>query len=130
MSPRQKRIAQKGKVEVQPTEVTRAPSIPVIKAICPVCGSSIPEKRAIKIGYVTVDRINFFESVEWDENKPFGVRFFATGKAGFKEWEYISPEEAPEFFQALKARFLQALREWVIDKKWITQEEIKRSLRR
>lgn len=95
-----------------------------LEALCPVCGRAIPERRATvrsKLG--NLETQPYFESIEWDKNKPFGIRLPTNGKASFKNWDYIDRDEAPEFFEALKNRFLQALREW-LDKGWITREEI------
>lgn len=93
-------------------------------AFCPVCGHTIPENRAIKIGHVTVDRVGYFGSIDWDPNKPFGASFAARGGRGpFREWHYISPEEAPELFKAVKGRLIDAVREWV-EKGWINEEEL------
>lgn len=97
----------------------------VVRATCPVCGHSIPEKRAIKAGYTTVDWIGYFDSIDWDPNKPFGTAFYATGghPGPTANWFPIAPEDAPELFEAVKGRFLQALREW-LDKGWIKREEL------
>ena len=121
--PRLKRSEKATRVAVEPA--VRPPSRVTERlygAHCPVCGRQI-KNRAIKIGYVTVDRIGYFASIDWDPNKPFGVSFAAGGKGAFKDWQPIGPEEAPELFEAVKKRLIDALREWV-DKGWISREEI------
>lgn len=95
----------------------------IVGAFCPVCGHTVPEKRAIKAGHVTVDQIRYFQSINWDAQKPFGIVFDAAGRGSLSNWTYISPEDAPELFEAMKQRFLQALKEW-LDKGWIKPEEL------
>ena len=120
----------RGEIKATAVAVRPAPSpkiVPlvaerVISALCPVCGRSVPEKRAIKVGYVTVDRVPYFASIDWDENKPFGVAFSAGGRGSLRDWHYISPDDAPELFEAVKARLIQAVKEW-IKKGWISPEE-------
>jgi len=120
-----KKRSQKVEVAPRPTRV-RAEAVAerILAALCPCCGRTIPEKRAIRVGYVTVDRVDYFASIEWDENKPFGVSYVPGGR-GFGNWEHISPEQAPELFEAVKARFIQAWIEWIV-KAWITREELLR----
>lgn len=116
----------KGAVAVRPapvSEVAKVAAERFIIAFCPVCGHSIPEKRAKKIGYVTVDRVPYFESINWDANKPFGVSYSAAGRGSLRDWQYITPEEAGELFEAMKARFIQAIEEW-IKKGWLEKGEI------
>jgi len=127
--PRLKRSEKRA--QVKPETVVVAPPTRVTERLfsahCPVCGRGIPKDRAIKIGYVTVDRINYFGSIDWDPNKPFGVSFAAGGRGSFKDNEPIGPEQAPELFDAVKQRFLQALGEWV-NKNWISLSEIEESI--
>lgn len=104
--------------EVAPPKVAER----LVAAICPVCGRTVPEKRAIRIGYVTVDKVDYFSSIEWDENKPFGVSYSPRGR-GSMEWNYIGPEEASALFEAVRSRLIQAVREW-IKKGWLTKEDI------
>lgn len=125
--PRKKRSERKTgeAVAVRPAPVRPEAEVAerIMAAICPLCGKSIPTKRAIKIGYVTVDRIDYFDSINWDPNKPFGVSYSAAGRGSLRDWNYISPEEAPELFEAVKSRLIQAVREWV-NKGWLSQEDI------
>ena len=124
---RRKRSEKAGAVAIRPTpapiEVPARVGERMVSAICPLCGRTIPEKRAIKMGYVTVDKVGYFEGIEWDPEKPFGVVYEAGGRGSLRNWQYISPEDAPELFEALKARFIQALREW-INKGWLTEEDL------
>ena len=95
-----------------------------IAALCPVCGRSIPEKRAtVRGSYGTLESQPYFETIEWDPDKPFGVRMAVTGRASLKDWEYIDRDEAPELFEALKKRFLDAFRECA-QKGWFTKQEL------
>lgn len=105
-----------------PTRVTER----IYGALCPVCGKTIID-RAVKVGYVSVGRTPYFETIDWDPNKPFGVSFAAGGKGSFKDREYIGPEDAPELFEQVKKRFLDALGEW-LGKGWITEEEVREVL--
>jgi len=128
--PRLKRSEKLGAAAVRPAPA--APEVAkeverIVYFLCPLCGRSTPEKRAIKIGYITVDRVDYFGSIEWDPNKAFGFVREAKGRGSFADFEYIGPEEAPELFEAVKARFIQALEEWV-NKKWISREELERLL--
>jgi len=126
MGGRRKR-SEKVEVAVRPAPVrveAEVVAVKMIAAICPCCGKTIPEKRAIKAGYVTVDRVDYFASIGWVENKPFGVSYSPGGR-GSMGTDYISPEDAPELFEAVKARFLQAIREW-LGKGWIKPEELPR----
>jgi hypothetical protein len=123
MGGRRKRSEKKVEVAVRPAPVrAEAVAVKMIAAICPCCGKTIPEKRAIKAGYVTVDWVDYFASIKWDENKSFGVSYSPGGR-GSMETDYIGPEDAPELFEAVKARFLQAIKEW-LGKGWIKPEEL------
>lgn len=126
--PRKKRsqkLAERETVQpiVERIRAATAPTEPIIGAFCPVCGHTIPEKRAIKQGYVPIDHVDYFDSIDWDANKPFGVSFAATGKGSLKDWRHISPEDAPELFQKVRGRFVKAIKEWM-DKGWLSKEEI------
>lgn len=123
---RSEKLAQAVAVKPAPAPEVRVAER-VIAALCPVCGRTVPEKRAIKAGYITYDHIPYFDSIEWDKDKPFGVSRLAAGRGSFSNWEYINPQDAPELFEAVKGRFIQALEEW-LNKKWIAPEEIKHLL--
>jgi len=127
--PRKKRSEIMAQVAPKPAPARREAAVAerIIAALCPVCGRSIPEKRAIRIGYTTVDHIGYFASIDWDENKAFGICYAAAGRGSLKDWEYISPEEAPELFEAVKARLIQAVGEW-ITKQWVNKEELRQLL--
>lgn len=102
------------------------PTAEVLAGICPVCGRTVKD-RPVKVGNVTVGKVGYFDSIDWERDKPFGVAFVAGGRGSFTEWRHINPDEAPELFEALKARFIEALGEWIA-KKWITPEEVERLL--
>jgi len=104
-----------------PVEVVK-PAEEVLAALCPCCGRTIKD-RAVKISGVTVGKVGYFDSIDWEEDKPFGVAYQASGRGSFTNWRHINPEEAPELFEALKARFIQAVREWV-RKGWLSHDEI------
>jgi hypothetical protein len=65
----------------------------------------------------------YFESIEWNPEQPFGIRMAATGKKSFETWSYVSPDQAPELFGAMKGRFLVALTEW-LRKGWISEGDV------
>jgi len=123
--PRKKR-SEKQAVEVAPKPVAVVPApapAMIVAALCRLCGRTIPEKRAIKAGYVTVDRIDYFASIDWDREKPFGIIYPATGRGSLGQWQHIGPEAAPELFQAVKGRLLEAVREF-LEKGWVSKEEV------
>jgi len=123
MVPRRKRSEKRAvRVLPAPVEVVVRPTEEVLAALCPVCGRTVKD-RALKIGYVTVGKVGYFDSIDWDADKPFGVAYQATGRGSFQNWRHINPDEAPELFEALKARFIQALREWEA-KGWLAKEDI------
>ena len=95
----------------------------LFSALCPVCGRTISEFRALRVGYVTIGKVRYFDSIDWDPNKAFGVKYQAGGRGSFQEIEQIQPEHAPELFHAVKTRLLQALKEWV-QKGWIDKKEL------
>ena len=123
---RKKRSEKLAEAAVRPARAPAAAPVVterMLRGFCPVCGRTIPEYRAIKIGYVTVDRINYFGSIDWDPDKPFGVSYKAGGKNAYEDWHHINPEDAPEIFEAIKNRFIQAVGEW-LRKGWMTKEEL------
>lgn len=101
-------------------------------ALCPVCGTAhgtevtetVPGKP-----YIKLRRRNYWERVkDYDPDKPFGVIQETTGRGSFKLVGYFSPEEDEDnFYPLIKARLLQAVKEWV-DKKWIAREEVDEAL--
>jgi hypothetical protein len=96
----------------------------VLYALCPVCGRAVPENRGTvrgKAGNIEVEP--YFNTIKWDPDKPFGIARPAAGKGSFKDSTYIDKDEAPELFEAVKGRLLEALREWVA-KGWIQKEEL------
>jgi len=70
-----------------------------------------------------VGGVGYFEAISWDSGKPFGVASAITGRGSFKDWRYITPEEAPDLFADLKARLLTAVAEWRA-KGWIAPAEV------
>jgi len=106
-----------------PPRVTAAARI-LFRAFCPVCGKSISERRVtLREGTVPLETQPYFESIEWNKDNPFGTTVLAAGRGSFTQWEYINPEDAPELFEAVKARLIQAVREW-IDRGWLEKEDI------
>jgi len=95
----------------------------VVACLCPICGRSIPKDRAVKVGHITVEKRPYFESIDWDPEKPFGIAYPAGGRGSYKDWQPIGPEEDPELFAAVKGRFLQAIQEWK-QKGWIADEDL------
>lgn len=98
------------------------------QAICPICGTAhgiqvtetVPGKP-----YIKLRRGNYWDRTKsFDPNKPFGVIQETLGRGTFRLVGYFSPEEDQDgFFPLVKARMLQAMKEWV-DKGWITKEEV------
>jgi hypothetical protein len=123
----QVQAAQTSAVAVQ--ERRAAPTATVISAFCPCCGKSIAEGRAVKVGNITVGKTPYFETIEWDPNKPFGVSQPAGGRGSFREFQPIGPEDAPELFEAVKKRLIDAVGEWKA-KGWLTEEDVLKSIRR
>ncbi len=126
MSPRKKRSEKLAEPPVVAKAPKRAKESPreVLKAFCPVCGHSIPIQRAIKSGYATVDHVDYFDNIKWDPDQPFGAAFYFEGRGRITKSRYLTPEDVPALFDAVKSRVIQALREY-IDKGWIKQEELK-----
>lgn len=93
-----------------------------LQAFCPVCGKMVMD-RAVKVKYMTLETVPYFQSIEWDPDKPFGVAKSIAGRGSFKDWRYIQPEEAPELFEGMKGRLLQAVSEWLA-KGWVSQAEV------
>lgn len=124
-------MARKKRSEKTTAAVRPAPAPPevakvageILEAFCPVCGRTVPQNRALKVGGVVVGKVGYFESIDWDPNKPFGVAKEASGRGSLANFRYINPDEAPELFEVLKARLIQALKEW-INKGWLSPDEI------
>jgi len=109
---------------VRPVTTTTAPAGKIFRAFCPVCGKSISDRRTVlRQGSVTLETQPYFESIQWDEDKPFGTMLLAAGRGSFTQWDYINPDDAPELFEAVRVRLIQAVREW-INKGWLEREEI------
>lgn len=117
--PRAKRI----EVVIPKQVVREKPTKFTVYALCPVCGKTVTD-RAVKLGGVTVGKTPYFETIEWDKDKPFGVAIATGGRGSFTEWHHISKEDAPELFEGLKERLLQAVKEW-LDKGWIEGAKVK-----
>ncbi len=96
-----------------PPQVTVSAGGFMRQVLCPVCGrgsSSLP----------------FWQrTVEFDPKKQFGfTQEIGRGRGkNFTVTERFGPEGEPEVFELVKARLLQAAREWR-DKGWISQDEI------
>jgi len=96
----------------------------IVSAFCPVCARTVPEKRATKRTPLGASETKpYFDSIEWRPDQPFGLRHSAAGKASFKDWSYINPDDAPELFEAMKGRFLEAVKEWIA-KGWISEGDV------
>ena len=102
------------------------------QAFCPVCGTAhgvevtetAPGKR-----WIVFDKRNYWlRTKDFDPDKPFGVIQETSGRGSFKLLGYFQPEEDVDgFFPLVKARLIQACKEWV-DKGWIKKEEIEEVL--
>jgi hypothetical protein len=105
---------------------TVTPGKVVLYALCPVCGRAVPERRGTVRGSkgVNIETEPYFDTIQWEPDKPFGIARPATGKGSFSQSSYIDREDAPELFEAVKRRFLNALREW-LHKGWIQPEDLK-----
>lgn len=120
------KLAERAEQAVKPILVPIETAKPVgefFGALCPVCGRWLPSDRALKVGNTTIGRVGYFDSIEWDKDKPFGVAFQAGGRGSLNNWRYIGPEEDSELFEALKGRLLQAVKEWR-EKGWLSDEDI------
>jgi hypothetical protein len=129
---RSERLLQEGTglaVTTRPSEVSHVPGgsrkgKSTVSAFCPVCGRAVHENRTTKRASIgALESKPYFESIDWQPDQPFGRRQAATGKWSFRNWSYINPEDAPELFAAMKARFLTAAKEWLA-KDWITEGEV------
>lgn len=93
--------------------------------LCPICGAAHGLRTTRKVKYTPVEQKPYLETIEFDPNKPFGVILETLGRGrGKRLIGYFNPEDRPEDFEQVKQRLLQALREWVVDKRWITREEV------
>jgi len=98
--------------------------VQVVSAFCPVCGHSIPEKRATEhIEGKTSETQDYFDSIEWRDDQPFGMARTAAGPNSFTDWHYLNPEDAPELYDALRQRVIDAVKLW-IKRGWIQKEEL------
>ncbi len=102
---------------------------PVIKqALCPVCGRAVGYLwERDPIFKTKLRRINYWEKTkEFVPDKPFGV-IQQAGMAnlrGFQVLGHFNPEEDTEgFFPLVRARLLEAVKEW-LEKGWLTREEV------
>jgi hypothetical protein len=124
-----KRAERQGTVQAEKSAQVQIP-IPnrqkvVLYALCPCCGRAIPERRGTVRGKAgNIETQPYFNTIEWDPNKPFGIARLATGKGSFRESTYIGKDEAPELFEAVKGRLIAALKEWMV-KGWISRDELK-----
>ena len=99
-------------------------SATITNAFCPTCGRTIPEYHVLtRTSYGAGERQPYFESIAWDPHHPFGLRLSAAGKGSLTDWQYINPEDAPELFEALKGRFINAIKEWVA-KGWLKRTDL------
>lgn len=125
--PRKKRSEKMMAVVLPRVEIERPEPEKVVgevySALCPLCGRAIPEKRSIKSGYAVVDHVGYFESIDWERGKPFGVAHPAAGRGSFRESRDVDISEVPEFFEQVKARLIDAVREWH-SKGWLSDEDL------
>lgn len=114
-------LRQRG-VRQEPAESRRPPIAPselarVVEyrsAICPVCGT----------GHGKRNGKNYWDTITFAPNKPFGVIQDVGRGRGFAVIGYFNPDDDPDgHFPAVKARLLQAVAEWVA-KGWIAKEEV------
>ena len=103
------------------------------QAFCPVCGTAhgtVVTETVRGKPYIVLGRGNYWNRTkDFDPDKPFGVIQETKGRGSFNLVGYFSPEEDIDgFFPLVKARLLQATKEWV-DKGWIKREEIEEVLK-
>jgi hypothetical protein len=63
------------------------------------------------------------------QTHPFGMRRPTSGRGSFTGWQHINPEDNPELFKEVKANLLLAVREWVVEKKWVSVEEVDKAMK-
>jgi len=110
-----------------------------IMAICPLCGTAhgiIYGKRKLKgkpyyrVGEPILKSDYFADLLsKYDENKPFGVEVEASGRGSFKNWRYISPQEAPQLFESVQKVFYKAIKSW-LQKGWLDKKELQKILKK
>lgn len=91
---------------------------------CPLCGRTYRDRSVHKVAGVTVESVPYFDSIEWDPEKPLGVTQRIGGRAQIETVGYFQPADRPELFAPLKARLLTVLGQWV-KRGWLTREEIR-----
>ena len=95
-----------------------------LMCFCPVCGKTMGRSVTLKVKYMPLEYAPYLTTIEFDPNKPFGVALETLGRGlGKRVIRYLDPDDMPEDFELLKARLIQAKKEWV-DKGWITPEEV------
>ena len=96
-------------------------------AVCPLCGISHGKRVTRRMEGrpdIKLETANFWTGVQdFDPDKPLGVIQETTGRGSFRTIGHFGPEDDPDgYFPLIKARLLNALREWVA-KGWITVDE-------
>ncbi len=102
------------------------------QVFCPVCGTAHGQEVTETVEgkpWMVLSRRNYWERTkEFDPDKPFGVIQETAGRGSFNLIGYFQPEEDIDgSFPLVKARLLQATKEWM-DKGWITREEVNQVL--
>lgn len=99
-------------------------------AFCPCCMKQIFEFHVVgRSKGLPTETARYFDSVERKPNHPFGMRRPTSGRGSFTNWRHINPEDNPELFKEVKRNLLLAVREWVVEKKWINVEEIMKAMK-
>ena len=121
--PRSKRFA---RVEEREPRLSVAKEATVFHmAFCPLCGECKGMEKVRTGSYVTGHKNWWERTKDFDPQKPFGVIVSSSGRGTFEFVGYFSPEEDTDgFFPLIKARLIQALKEWR-DKGWISEGEIR-----
>lgn len=93
-------------------------------AFCPCCYKQVFQYRVTeRVKGVSISKEEYFSSVPWNPDQPFGLRRSTTGKGSFTETSPINPEDNPELFQAMHDACVRGIRLW-IERGWIKREEL------
>ena len=101
-------------------------------AFCPLCLKQIFEYHVVgRVKGMPTETERYFDSVKRKDGKthPFGMRRPTSGRGSFTNWQHINPEDNPELFEEVKRNLLLAIREWAVEKKWVSAEEIDNALK-
>jgi hypothetical protein len=93
-------------------------------AFCPCCCKQVHQFRVTeRIKGVAVEKEEYFSSIEWNPDQPFGLRRPTAGKASFTGITPIGPEDNPELFKSMHDSCVRGVRLW-IQRGWIKLEEL------